>query len=180
MSESIVTARESPPSVEELIAELYALGLHFVIGEKPLHTTQRLPPEDLLAGLARQTDARLRMALTALFLYRPTLVSAIPGALARLKEIHQTNLKLFYTAAAILQFVYVERLQAHLPLWQPLPDLFSQELNIPQRGDPHERLRHLSARHYEISGLAVNWVGTYQYAATRLITRLEKEEAWAA
>jgi hypothetical protein len=41
---------------DELIAELHALGLHFVIGSTPPFITRRLAPATLLAGLAQQED----------------------------------------------------------------------------------------------------------------------------
>lgn len=66
----------------QLIAELDALGLHFVIGSQAPQIRRRLAPATLLAGLAEQTDGQLDLALIALFLYRPTFaqVAAIPAA----------------------------------------------------------------------------------------------------
>ena len=39
-------------------------------------------------------------------------------------------------------------------------------------------LKRLAKRHQEISGLSLNWYGTYNHAAQRVITRLKVEEAW--
>ena len=161
----------------QLISELHALGLHFVIANQSLSISRRLAPATLLAGLAQQTDGRMEMALIALFLYQPTFAEAVHEALEKLDETSQVNLKLFYTAAMLLQQIHAERLRP-LCTWQPLPDLFSFELGIAQSGEPKMRLRQLAKRHRALSGWAVNWLGTYQYAAKRLITRLEKESAW--
>jgi len=158
----------------QLIAELHALGLHFVIGSKPLLIKRRLAPATLLAGLAQQTDGRMEMALIALFLYQPTFSEVVHEALERLDQTSQVNLKLFYTAAMLLQQIHAERLRVLSPP-QPLPDLFSEGLGIAPSGKPKVRLRQLATRHRALSGWAINWLGTYQYAAKRLITRLEKE-----
>ena len=161
----------------QLISELHALGLHFVIGNQTPSMNRRLAPATLLAGLAQQTDGRMEMALIALFLYEPTFAEAVDEALEKLDETSQVNLKLFYTAAMLLQQIHAKRLRP-LCIWQPLPDLFSLELGIPQSGSPKIHLRQLAKRHRALSGWAINWLGTYQYAAKRLITRLEKESTW--
>ena len=168
-------------SVNDLIAELHALGLHFVIGPSKPRTSKRLAPSTLLAGLAQQTDGRLEMALIALFLYQPAFSEAIPNTLEKLDKKSKINLKLFYTAAMLLQQIYAKPLR-HLrgqSALKPLPDLFSEELEVAPAGSPQVRLRQLAVRHRILSGWSINWLGTYQYAAKRLITRLEKEVKWA-
>lgn len=168
-------------SAEVLIAELRALGINFVIGEtSPFPPKSRLSREDLLAGLARHSDARLRLALVALFLHRPELAKSTSGALEQLDTADQTTLKLFYTAAVFLQRLHNPRLRTFVPQWQLLPDYFSEDLGIPLKESFQERLRILSKRHRDFTGLAANWLGSYQYAAKRTITRLEKEASWAA
>jgi hypothetical protein len=166
-------------SPDTLIAALNTRGLHFVTGGDAIYSTRRLSPTVILTGLAQQSDARLRMTIIAYLLYQPDLANAIPKALRRLGVTDQITLKLFYTAAVLLQQIHAERLQRVIPRWQLLPDLFSQELGLPQDISPQERLDRLSKLHRSLSGLAANWLGTYQYAAQRLITRLEKEGTWA-
>lgn len=162
----------------QLIAELDALGLHFVIGSQPPRIRRRLAPATLLAGLAEQTDGRLEMALIALFLYRPTFAEVVKEALGRLDEMTQIKLKIFYTAAMLLQQIHAKRLRLLCPP-EPLPDFFSHELGLALTGSASVRLRQLASRHRDESGWAINWLGTYQYAAKRLMTRLEKEAVWA-
>jgi hypothetical protein len=87
---------------------------------------------------------------------------------------------LYYTAAHFLQAEYMVELEKGLKVFQKLPDLFSRELNITKRGSPEDSLKELACRHIEISGLPLNWYGTYQYAAVRVLTRLKKERQWAA
>jgi len=174
-----LAAEDEMKSADELIAELDALGLHFVIGDAIAEPAQSLSPAGLLAALAQQTDARLRMALIALLLYRPELAAVVLDALNRLNESAQISLKLLYTAAALLQRIHAERLHRLLGQWEPLPDLFSQELGISPAGSPRTQLRRLSERHRALAGLAANWMGTYEYAAERLMIRLEREAEWA-
>ena len=165
-------------SAEALTAELNNRGLHFIAGNTSPKETSTLSPGVLLAGLAEQGDARLRLAIIALLLYHPELARSIPDALALLGKHEQINLKLFYTAAVLLQQKYSQQLQRHVRDWQPLPDLFSAELGLPTLGSPDTRLQALGEHHRQASNLAANWVGTYQYAVTRLLKRLEKEATW--
>ena len=168
------------PSAEMLVNGLLALDLHFVVEKTSTGAKgEKISPQDLLVGLARQDDARLRLALIGLFLYRPELADVVSPALAQLDTAGQTTLKLFYTAAVLLQRIHQHQLQGYVPQWRELPDNFSEELGVTSRKSPQDSLRLLSHRHRELTGLAANWLGTYQYAAKRMITRLEKEAAWA-
>ena len=167
-------------SAEELTSELRAHGLQFLVGRQPAPLTRRLSSAQLLASLARQEDARLRAALIALLLANPALASAVPEALSQLGGEERMTFKLYYTAAVILEARYAERLQALSPDWCSLPDLFSQELGIPSHEKEQTRLQKLGQLHRQITGLAANWPGTYEYAASRLIRRLEREASWAA
>jgi len=174
-----VVERESL-TAEELTAELSAHGLHFVIGAVPAPWASQLSPAQLLENLAKQRDARLRVALVALFLYRPEIAEVVPEALSKLDSAGQTTLKLYYTAATILQSAYARRLKMLSPRWSALPDLFSQEMGIPKQGNWQMRLQQLGNRHRQLTGVAANWAGTYEYAASRLLRRLERESLWAA
>jgi len=168
-------------SSEMLERELHALGLHLLKGEtsEALHSPQ-LSAEDLLIGLAEHDDARLRMALIPLLLYRPEIADVVPNVLGDLKASGRKTIKLFYTSAVILQEVHRDRLREFVSSWKDLPDYFSVELGVPMGGKPQDRLRILDQRHKELTGKTANWLGTYQHAAKRLITRLEKEAVWAA
>jgi hypothetical protein len=166
-------------SADELIGTLNALGVHFLAGGESVEASP-LPPARLLAALAEQADARLRLAIVPLLLCRPEFAHAVPEAAAHLAEPSRTTLKLFYTAAVLLQQEYAVQLRSLLGRWEPLPDLFSRELQVPSTGSLEARLRRLGERHRVSSGLAANWIGTYRYAAERLIKRKEWEAQWAA
>ena len=163
---------------DQLVAELNTLGVHFVTGSSSPGPEPALPPTELLANLAQQSEARLRLAIIPLLLSRPDFAPAVPRALSQLNEPAQLTLKLFYTAAMLLQQLHASRLHGLLGRWEPLPDLFSEELGLRAEGGPQVRLKHLGERHHILSGLAANWVGTYAHAAERLMKRLEWEARW--
>lgn len=166
-------------SADQLVAELNRLGVHFVTGGGVERSTPSLPSAALLAGLASQPEARLRLALIPLLLAHPEVATAVPEALARLPKREQLTLKLFYTAAVILQQCHAEQLRALLGWYDLLPDRFATELGVLTEGDCLARLKHLGERHQALSGLAINWVGTYHHAADRLLKQLSLEVQWS-
>lgn len=171
---------EQVASERELLAELAARNLHLVVGSQSNVATGRLPIDVLLAGLVQDEAARLHLALIALFLYQPETATAVPAALRQLAEAQQVSLKLFYTAAVLLQQIHGNQLRQHLPNQQPLPDLFAASFGLDGTAVPQVQLQQLSVRHRELSGVKANWLGSYHYAADRLLARLAKEAAWAA
>jgi len=165
-------------SADELVGALNFLGVHFLAGGESVEPVSTLSPARLLAALAEQADARLRLAIVPLLLCRPELARAVPEAMAYLAEPALTTLKLFYTAAVLLQQEYTSKLQPLLGQREPLPDLFSEELRVSPVDGTEVRLKWLGERHRALSGLAANWTGTYRYAAERLIKRLQWEAQW--
>ena len=164
---------------EGLVAELDLLGVSYLSRLAATHPAPVRPAEQLLAGLVRQSSARVREAVIAVLLAHPDLATSVPVALAELSTADQVTLRLFYTAAVLLQQEYADRLQAlFLPRWQPLPDLFASELGLSHQGSPGERLVRLGQRHRGLTGTAVNWTGTYHNVARHLIRRLEMEQRW--
>lgn len=164
---------------DTLIAKLSSLGLQFVVGGSKALLLNDLTDVELIAGLVQQSDARLRMALIALFLYRPDLETAVPLTFPILTPYDQLLLKIYYTAAMLLQRIHENQLNQLIPSWHQLPNHFPKSLELDKTDSPTEQLHQLGHQHRKISGVAANWVGTYQFAAERLITRLEKEAVWA-
>lgn len=167
-------------SPDFLTAEIQAHGLTFLVGREHAPAAPRLSSDELLASLARQRDARLRSALIPLFLQQPRLADMLSEAMVRLDANGQQTLKVYYTAAAILQDDWAAILRRHLPQWQPLPDIYSHELEVEQTADVNRRLHQLGTYHSRLSGLAINWPGTYRHATERFIRRLQREARWAA
>jgi len=163
------------PSSESLVDKLHNLGLHaFPETSSLIPAEEEISAEQLLVGLAEHEDARMRRMLLHLFLYHPELSELVPDVLCGLNASGQVSLKLFYTAAVFLQRVHEDQLKERVPHWRTLPDVFSEELDVPAKGNPLERLELLGKRHRTLTGKTANWVGSYQHAAKRLIARLEK------
>jgi hypothetical protein len=167
-------------AADQLVTELNRLGVHFVTGGEPEGTVPALSPEELVVGLTTQAEARLRLALIPLLLVHPELAAVVSDILPQLSPPEQATLKLFYTAAVILQQDCAGQLQDLLDRYDPLPDCFAAELGIPIAGECPDRLEHLGKRHRAISGQAINWVGTYRHASDRLRRRLSLEHQWAS
>ena len=166
--------------VNILLGELNRIGIHLVISNDYSYPAAQIAPEELLGGLASQNDARLRFALIAVLLQIPEYTQYTSKVLDILDEYHCIIFKLYYTASHCLQLLYMNQLHRVLGDFQFLPDKYSQELQIPQAGTIKDQLHQLAKRHQEISGLSLNWYGTYNHAAQRVIARLEVEEVWMA
>ena len=91
---------------------------------------------------------------------------------------HQPIFKLYFTAACYLQSIYHEQLEELLGRFQIIPDLYSEQLNLTPDKSAEKNLQKLALRHKKITNLDVNWYGTYQHAAKRVITRLLREREW--
>ncbi len=158
------------PSPNTVTAALAALNVHFVMTPRQTRGTRLAKqPVVLLASLAEQEEARLRLGIIPLLLRHPDWAPLVPAAVQRLAPRKRKLLKLYYTAAMLLQQKYAALLESFLGPFAPLTDWYSAELGIPTRGEPEARLRALARRQREQSGLALNWLGTYEHAAGRFI-----------
>jgi hypothetical protein len=166
-------------SANELVGALDARDVHFLTGGEYSNRAHDITPAQLLAELAMQNDARMRLAIIPLLLRRPELSSVAIDATQRVVGSARQTLKLYYTAAMLLQRLHHSRLIPLLGEQQALPDLFGAELGLSGAGNPKARLRELAERHAALTGFALNWIGTYEHAAQRLIRRLESEALWA-
>lgn len=166
------------PSIADLSAELSRRGLHFLVDDRSGEEKRPFSTQELLIGLAQQEDARMHLAFIALFLYQPETETAVCEALPFLNEQQQLQLKLFYTAAAVLQPLYADRLQQFIPAWRSLPNYFIDSFSISTAAPHRTQLQELGQHHQKLTGIAANWTGSYRYAAERLSTRLAKEAIW--
>ena len=163
----------------QLIDNMNQIGVYFLVDASNPGLTDSLSPAALLAELVAQSDARMRLALIAVLLQRPDYGNYAHEALELLDEPQQLPFKLYYTAAYYLQIAYANDLNDVLGLYIKLTDYYSEELNIEKDISIEVELRQLAELHKEITGLPLNWYGTYNSAAQRVITRLKKEQAWA-
>lgn len=162
-----------------LISSLKSYGVQFLVGENGEDVSAPLHPRELLAGLSVQADARMRLALIAVLLQRPEFALEAGDVLVVLPNDYQPIFMLYFTAACFLQAKYHEQLEDLLGHFQKIPDLFSEQLNLDPGDSIEENLQELALRHTEITDLDVNWNGTYQHAAKRVITRLRSERKWS-
>jgi hypothetical protein len=131
-----------------------------------------------MATLTGQAEARLRLALIPLFLAQLLPANSVPAVAAQLSRSARQTLHCFYTAVYLLQQVYAEPFRRGGGAQPALPDLFSNELGIPQNGTLEDRLKALDAQQRTLSGQCANWVGTYQSGAELLLRPLRRAVRW--
>jgi len=154
-------------SEDQLVSELWARDVRFILGSTPKHPPQ-IPPARLIAALAESREARLQLSLIPLFLRHPEFAIYVKAAAKKLNPAPQLILKCFYSAAVWLE-------QKHLSQ-NKLPDLFSKELGL-ALSNPEENLHALAKRQRELSGSHINWLGTYQHAADIWLKEIELQQA---
>lgn len=162
-------------SDEVLVAELYRLGVKHLarleIVERP-----NIAAIDLIKGLALSGDARVRASLILLFLRHPSFHQFVYEAVEQLPPTTANTLKLFYQVAYYLQIEIESILKDLLSGWQRLPDLFSQELDLPPTGSSvDDLLRLLGEKHRALTGKACNWSGSYRQNISRFIKHLQRD-----
>ena len=162
---------------ERLVTELELLGIRYLSRRTREQASRIRPADALLADLVRQPSARVRNAVIAVFLSHPGYAKAVPAALERLPPDQRQILRLYYTAAALLQQKHAARLVPYVG-GRRLPDLFAAELDLPLAASTSERLAALGRRHRQEARSAVNWVGTYENVVRCLLRSWESEARW--
>jgi hypothetical protein len=142
---------------DQLAHALRALNVNFILGGRSQQASLHKQPARLIAALAQSDESRLRLSIIPLFLEHPEFAAHVRSVARRLTPPARLTLQCYYSAAAWLAQIY----QPH----KPLPDHFSKALNIHITDDPEANLRSLAQRHRELSGMRVNWLGTYRHAA---------------
>lgn len=163
---------------DQLVGLLDQWDVHFLAGGSPPIQAQAIHPSQLLAALATSDEARLRLAIIPFLLRHPEIVVELPVMREQLPEDAQLVLKCYYTAAHLLQQKYRSRLQAlfgHAPL---LPNLFGNELGLQPLQSIDEQLLALAQAQRTLSGRSLNWLGTYEHGAQRLLRHYEQKQRW--
>ncbi len=142
---------------DQLVNALHALGVNFLMGGKGTDNSLYRQPARLIAELAQNGEARLRLSLIPLFLEHPEYASHVGAVAKKLDPSARLTLQCYYSAAVWLAKKYHFKNAS-------LPDHFSKQLNLALVADPEENLRALAKRHKELSGSFVNWLATYQHA----------------
>ena len=165
------------PEEERIVAELEVLGIRYLSRQTPERAEHIRLPAELLADLVRQPSGRVRAAVIAVLLSHPEYAEAIPAALERLLPTERQTLLFYYTAAVLLQQQYAARLRRYVTL-KPLPDRFAVDLDLPSAATIGEKLAALGRRHRQQTGKVVNWAGTCENVARRLLRSWEREAQW--
>ena len=149
---------------EQMASALHILGVNFLFGETNSDALLHKQPDQLIIALAESREARLRLSLIPLFLEHPEFSKYVRKTVQGLSEFAQVILQCYYTAAVLLQRKHRAELNLLVGKKQSLPDLFSQKLGLLMTTDPEQDLHTLAKRHEILSGMRINWLGTYQHA----------------
>ncbi len=163
---------------DQWITYLWENGIHFLAGASPeMESARRVTPAELISGLAGESDPRLRMALTDLFLLHPDWGQAVPEIIAGLGASAAMELKARYMAAVYLQRLWWTRLGFYIEKMQTLPDWYSRELGLPSPEERHGKvgLVALAEWHNQQSGERFNRLASYNKAADLLFGQLMSE-----
>jgi len=160
----------------ELVDALNTLGVRFLRGGSG--ATRNFAPAVLMATLASSSEARLRMALIPLLLAHPEFAAEVRQAEQSLPAKDAVVLRCSYTAALWLRAKYGARLEAVCGPQPPLPDLFGEVLGISGQTEPDSALPLLALRQRELTGITLNWLGTYEHAAQSWLRFTEHEKQW--
>ena len=136
-----------------------------------------LTARELIARLAAQDDARLRLALIPLFIRHPDLAQVVPQAVAMLPDPARTEVIACYMAAVYLQRLWSIRLGFYLPELSLLPDWFSNEIGLPSPDERYGKvgLHALADWHAAHSPYPFNWLASYQRVMDQLFEQLKPE-----
>lgn len=170
------TEFDKPIEAAELVDALDTLGVAFLRGGSG--TRRDFPPAVLLTALASNPEARLRMALIPLLLAHPELAADVRQAERALPAKDAVVLRCYYTAAHWLQVKYRQRLEAACGLQPTLPDLFGEQLGIAEQAEPDKALGILALRQRQLTGITLNWLGTYEHAAQSWLRFHEQKIRW--
>jgi len=118
------------------------------------------------------------MALIPLFLAHPEFAPKVRSAARSLLAKDAVVLRCTYTAAVWLQAKYRVRLEAVCGPQPALPDLFGEVLGITGQTEPDSALPLLAQRQRELTGITLNWLGTYEHAAQSWLRFREQKNQW--
>jgi hypothetical protein len=147
----------------------------FLDNQASLEQDGQIQPSDLIGGLAASSESRLRLALIPLFLQHPEFSEFVSDVLPSLSATASITLRCYYSAAVCLQAKYHSRLVNLFGLQPALPTLFFEELRLDPNGDSQKNLQNLAQYQKFLTCRPINWLGTYEHAALRLLGHKERE-----
>lgn len=158
---------------ETLVAALRDRGVDYLVSEEA--RGEPISDDLLIASLAGHDDARLRSALTALFLLHPELANGLPPLLERLEPLARSELQARYMAAVYLQRFWRTRLEIYNLSTPDLPDLFSAQLGLPAADEMYGKpgLQALAEWHQRQRPVTYNRRVEYELVIEHLIASLK-------
>ncbi len=118
------------PERDDLVAGLHARGVCY-LAPTPHGDERPLSDEELIAGLAQSSSARLRFALAALLLAHPDLADCAATVQATLPEAGRRELRKQYLAAMYLQRMWRTRLRLRFGEQPLIPERFTSADDSP-------------------------------------------------
>jgi hypothetical protein len=162
---------------EQMASALHILGVNFLIGDTNADALLHKQPVQLIIALAESREARLRLSLIPLFLEHPEFSKHVRKTVQGLSESAQVTLQCYYTAAFLLQRKNRAELDLLVGKKRSIPDLFSRKMGLLLTTDPEKDLQELAKRHEIISGMRINWLGTYYHAMQVWMRGLEIQKS---
>ena len=160
-----------------MASALHILGVNFLVSETNADALLHTQPDQLIIALAESREARLRLSLIPLFLEHPEFSKYVHKTAQGLSESAQVTLQCYYTAAVFLQRKHRAKLDLLVGKKQSLADLFSKTLGFQITTDPERDLQALAGRHEFLSGMRINWLGTYKHALQVWMRGLEIQKS---
>jgi hypothetical protein len=163
---------------DALVAQLWEQGVRYLApSQVDLPASSRVSSNELILRLSSHPDARLRLALVALLILRPSWGSYVHSEMHDLAEPLRTELQALYTAAVYLQRLWHTRLRIYLGKFDVLPDLYSSQLGLPAAEERHGKagLHALSAWQARRSPYLFNWLSSYNKVMNLLFGQLKME-----
>jgi hypothetical protein len=160
---------------DRLVLALRERGVDYLMSDAI--QAEPLSDDVLIASLAEHEDARLRSALTALFLLRPVFAERVPALVQQLTPDGRIELRARYMAAVYLQRFWRTRLEIYNLSVPELPDLFSAELGLPTPDDMYGKpgLQALAAWHQQQHPVTYNRRVEYELVIEHIIASLKMQ-----
>jgi len=158
---------------DTLVAALRARGVDYLLSDGGLGDP--LSDQLLITSLAVHEDARLRSALSALFLLHPELTPWVVNLADTLPPEARSELLARYMAAVYLQRFWRTRLEIYHLTTPDLPDLFSAQLGLPPADEMYGKpgLQALAEWHQSQHPVSYNRRVEYELVIEHIIASLK-------
>lgn len=130
---------KAPITRDDLVAGLHARGVCY-LAPTPNGDEPALEDDELIIGITRADDARLRFALAALFLVRPDLAQLAASLENALPSPARDELRKQYVAAMYLQRLWRTHLRLQFGELPLITERYTREMNLPAPDAMHGEL----------------------------------------